>query len=446
MRRLRWLVLSGILVATLGASAPASAPASSASLSACGTVTSNTTLYADCIGPLTVAGSGIIVNLGGHTISCQGNASLTGIILANVTHDLIVGGNDGDPSVTDCGTGILISGGGSHTLKYLTVTGNLSNGIDLENTSHNWIESSSSSNNNGLGVLINGSDYNKLSKMCISENDGPLTVGGIFITPTSSYNKVEYVTLTANGEWGIRVDGGSNTISHTNITKTFTSGAPTDGIIIQGDGNTISYNVSNENLSGIDLRCGRTNLIIGNVANNNTQFGIVSHDHDIPTQFQCVAPFFPEHNTFTKNWAFGNGYPDLADYHFECTTNTWASNAFGTSDPDCIGADGGAGKPYFPPAKGIDLCKKLCVKTTTTYYYKDYSYYKNKHGNYVKYGKYNPFSYTYRGKWGSYTYTFRTYQNYGGTVCQYKNGYYGHTTDQDCEYYYVFDTNTSWWW
>src|SRR5437867_8357679 len=66
---MRRLLLTVLVVGCAGAVNVGSAQA----IADCGTITASTTLTADCAAPLVVGASGITVNLGGHSVLCNGS-------------------------------------------------------------------------------------------------------------------------------------------------------------------------------------------------------------------------------------------------------------------------------------------------------------------------------------------------------------------------------------
>src|SRR5262249_38191171 len=88
-------------------------------INACGTISSSTTLSADCSGTLTVGASGITVDLGGHSVICSGAPGTFGIQVGGWSDVLVKNG-----SVTDCGTGVSADGGNFNQYVRLTVVNN----------------------------------------------------------------------------------------------------------------------------------------------------------------------------------------------------------------------------------------------------------------------------------------------------------------------------------
>src|SRR5262249_47055489 len=122
-------------VAVVAAAAFVAAHAGVASGAACGTVTSNTVLTANCDAPLTIGASGIFVNLNGHAVVC--NAAVDGIDLAatwssvRVRNGSIVGGT------ATCTNGISV-GGDSNQFSSLTVRGATGSGIIVSGNSNTF--------------------------------------------------------------------------------------------------------------------------------------------------------------------------------------------------------------------------------------------------------------------------------------------------------------------
>lgn len=137
-------------------------------------------------------------------MTCGGDPNVIGIVVAGLTE---VHTNNG--TVTGCGTGILLSGGGSHHLNGLTATGNVccggggtGDGIRLEASHDNHINGSSASLNHAVGVRMVGSDRNRLNMMVINSNEGPPTCGGVLLV-NSDNNVVSSSDISDNGDFGV---------------------------------------------------------------------------------------------------------------------------------------------------------------------------------------------------------------------------------------------------
>ncbi|TMQ65295.1 MAG: right-handed parallel beta-helix repeat-containing protein [Candidatus Eisenbacteria bacterium] len=309
---------------------------------ACGTVTTNTNLSGDCMGPLVVGGSGITVNLGGHAVTCgtvpNPPSPFNGIEITAQTDVHVTNGE-----VKNCGTGIAITGGGGHQLSNLNVHnhgfggGNFGDGIRLTASSNNDIRNTTSSFNHALGVrLLGNSDFNKMASLELEQNDGPQISGGILLAFGADNNTVSSSFLLGNGNFGIGIAGSNNTIDlstevrqsnkgATPIAGTF-GGSPMPGIEVfssTSTGTTIRATTLVQNLVGVFLGSATNTTIQSSEASNNVLQGI-------------RLTFGARSNLVQSNKAFGNGTFDLEDDNPACDANTWKSNKFGTANQSCI--------------------------------------------------------------------------------------------------------------
>jgi parallel beta-helix repeat protein len=344
MRRLIWAVAA---VVVLASAASAAAPADStagATLAPCGTVTRNTTLKRDCLGPLTVAASNIKVNLGGHSVVCT--SPVDGIVLEDRSRVSIVKGH-----VHGCEIGIRIDGGNTNTVDGLHVDGNAWQGILIRGSSANVVRSTqvlgngttgrlgargvmvqrsadgeipsdgnvldrvTAKQNTAYGIEINGSTGNRLISVIADAN----AVGGISIDGLATSTTVESSRGSSNGGFGVFVSGSDNTIK----SSTFASNTGTRGFGVQlsltaartiVDGNVLDTNVVGIRIGGSD-NIVRNNGLAGN-SRDGIALGLMPDDAG------------PTGNVLTGNKASGSGRWDLADLVAGyCTLNTWHGNA-----------------------------------------------------------------------------------------------------------------------
>lgn len=236
-------------------------------------------------------------------MTCGGDPNVIGIVVAGLT-----GVHTNNGTVTGCGTGILLSGGGSHHLNGLTATGNVccggggtGDGIRLEASHDNHINGSSASLNHAVGVRMVGSDRNRLNMMVINSNEGPPTCGGVLLVDSDN-NVVSSSDISDNGDFGVEAFSGSdnNRIQSSTVNGTNFFGSPTPRIVVFGGTGTV---------------------VRGNSANGNS-FGI--------------ALFGATMSTVQSNTATGNTFFDLFEAIPGCDANTWKDNTFGTSNDPCI--------------------------------------------------------------------------------------------------------------
>lgn len=117
---------------------------------------------------------------------------------------------------------------------------------------------------------------------------------GIFVALSASRAKIMGPGTVTGFVQGIELDGGNASVRGVTTTGNF------GGIGMGSAGNSIR----------------------GNVANDNSSFGI--------SVFQGTG------NTIVGNSAHGNSFLDLFDENGNCTTNVWKGNDFGSAFPSCI--------------------------------------------------------------------------------------------------------------
>ena len=257
IRRLSLLSAASLLV-SVGIATPAHALARLA----CGrTVTSSVTLSAD-IGPcpgdgLIVAGSGITVNLGGHTVRGNGDPTndQVGVRLENVSGVVVTNG-----TVAAFAAGVALENTTRSTVKAIRAKNNRStgeinhgDGIVADGSSNNQILGNDVSGNgpfSGISML-DGANNNLVRGNNIHDNTlvraGPEQVGprqedyGVRFDTDASFNTVDSNTILANGSAGVNAPG----FQHTDnvITNNLIQGNGQQGIIEPGINYLLAGNV-----------------------------------------------------------------------------------------------------------------------------------------------------------------------------------------------------------
>jgi parallel beta-helix repeat protein len=271
----------------------------------CGVVVENTTLQGDCEGPLVVANSDLNVNLGGHTITCNGDTSRDGINITNQRNVHVENGR-----VTACGTGIDIQGGGSHRLNNLTVFANvgapagpgpvdpasfpLGDAIRLAMSHDNELRNVDTFDNTSCGARLVGSSRNDIRWLAGTNQScaAAMTFEANFNTVTSS-------------------------VGNDNRDAGF--------LVYLSNNNTLRANEARRNREGIGLFTGATNNVVqANVLTENQVLGGIR-----------VSPGATS-NVLQANRAFDNVPVDMNELNPGCDANIWKANQFGTASQPCV--------------------------------------------------------------------------------------------------------------
>ncbi|MEK6933565.1 MAG: LamG-like jellyroll fold domain-containing protein, partial [Nanoarchaeota archaeon] len=190
----------------------------------------------------TAIGNGTVIN---NTASFNFGfgVRIQGITNVNVTANFVSNNTLG---------GILLSGGGRHTVNFNTITNNSGNGLRLSTTG------------SGSNTIINNTiTYNSIS--------------GIDIVSSSVGNTVDNNTISFNGEAGI-----------------FKSSSSSGAIY------NFSFNVINFNKYGINLSLNGNSQIVNNVVNNNSHSGVITASNG-----GAVGVINIVNNSFNNNSIYG---------------------------------------------------------------------------------------------------------------------------------------------
>jgi hypothetical protein len=252
----------------------------------CGTLTSSTTLSADCEAPLTIGASGISVNLNGHSVVC--NSAVDGIVVpSTVSFARVVNGR--------------VVSGSSHCV----------NGINVGGDS-NRISSIAVHDPNHSGVMVGGSS----NRLIHVSADHALVDDGF--TVFGSFNVIGFGKATNNGDEGVGFFTGSdNTIFGSLVAHNGGQG------VISGDSRTkIFANRVSGNNQGIYLSDNSTGsfIFLNAVFGNTTGIEINNTSSS---------------NQVTANVSLQNGL-DMSDDNANCDANVWFFNLFNTRNQPCI--------------------------------------------------------------------------------------------------------------
>lgn len=264
------LLLSGVTTAP----AASAAEARGAELRCGAVVTTSIVLRADLTdcpnNGLVLAADNITVDLNGHTV--DGDGALVGECPEDTPCDVGIVNAAGHVgvtikagSVTGFRLGLLLVDGDENRLRHLSVSDNMGPGVLAVSSARLEVRSSLFTRNGvttdsaGLAAIDVTDSLIKANRM--SQNGD----AGLF-TRNSSRNRVIGNTMSDNLHAGIVVDGEGNTVSKNEVRRNG------DGIIAFGDDNVVSRNVVEDAVGcadecgiGISLEGGQRNLIADNV-------------------------------------------------------------------------------------------------------------------------------------------------------------------------------------
>jgi len=231
---------------------------------------------------LTVNGPAI-VDLGGHTVSCD-----TGVVGFQIGIKIVgKGAALRNGRVTDCGWGVVVLGGGGHQITKVF------------------------SERNAAGFYV-GSAHNSL------RDNGTVGVPGF--------------------SDGFFVQGDSNVLTGNMATgweRGFFVAAGCTFVCGTGSHNSLSRNTATGNTNGFALFSASNNTLTSNQAFGNGTGPACCPEGGIHVDSDSTR------NSISGNVALGNvplgsGASDLSDNTVNCDKNNWTNNVFGTSDQACI--------------------------------------------------------------------------------------------------------------
>lgn len=233
----------------------------------CGSlITTDTTLDSDigpCVGDgLIVVADDIRLDLGGHTVSGAGTGA--GVRVARQTGVEVTNG-----VIDGFHTGLVLDEADGNHVLWLTLRGNIRQGITVAGSHANLIEKNSILDNDGDAIRLGLSDRNVVRKNMAVGN-----VFGIGVADGSDGNLVEKNSVSASDVFGIAVFSTSidNRVEKNDVLGTHLG----DGIVVAADssGTQITKNVSSGNADdGIDVDNPAT-TVTQNTTNDNADLGI----------------------------------------------------------------------------------------------------------------------------------------------------------------------------
>ena len=258
---------------------------------------------------------GARLDLNGHTVSCAGGADTVGITLTGS------GAKLEDGRVKECGTGILLTGGGGHRLDDLRVTRNTADGISVQASSDNRFRDIVSSGNGSFGFRLTFSHRNTFKETNVKDNVGPQHCGGYLLFGSNS-NVITRSHIARNGDVGVQIHSSDrNTLKDNKVVDSNFLGRPTANVLLLEDAdenliqdNNLSSTDFGIALDGLNIGCksgGATrigcpettgadnNIIRCNKANDNARYGFAQASGNVG-------------NVFIRNTARGNGVANFA--------------------------------------------------------------------------------------------------------------------------------------
>lgn len=338
-------------------------------------VTASTTLQSD-IGPcygngMIVGADSIVVDLGGHAIRGfpgPADGDSAGIRLPQRVGVTVTNG-----TVTGFDAGMVVRGGGSNTLRGLTITDNvgpddvfsatLGDGIFIEDSASNQVVGNTISRNgifDGIGVYgaqanANTIENNLIENTVGSSDGGPAGQGIIINGASGTLPTAVLSNRVVNNVVRNNASAGISNINHV-------AGSILNNRV-EGNGRTNSVG------NGIGIQVGpffsaaAEMLIQGNEVHGNGVDGIrigprASGNHILDNDAGC-GPDDPVGCVDNNANPAANGYEnqtkgfDLHDLNVDCAGNRWSGNTWGTAyyAPDCTAAGGNGPAPTVAVAQ-----------------------------------------------------------------------------------------------
>jgi large repetitive protein len=252
-----------------------SSPALASHVSCGDTITTDTMLDSDLLNcpntGIVIGADNITLDLNGHTIDGDGKLQEdcaeicdTGVVNDGYSRVTIQGG-----SVRDFAVGAFVLGASSNRLRRLSASRNLFVGLLVVESTATQVEQNSASDNgrttNGTGIVVFASHDNRIERNMVSRNGDE----GMFIGESDN-NRIVRNLVADNVFAGIAMEGDDhNELSGNRVLRNG------DGIIVIGDGNTITRNHVADAVGcpedggigcgfGISLEGGSHNLVAGN--------------------------------------------------------------------------------------------------------------------------------------------------------------------------------------
>lgn len=286
-------------------------------------VSTSQKLSANCTGGIRVTADNVFLDLGGRTLSCAG-ITFFGIEVIDRRGVRIENG-----TVTGCGGGIYIAGGGKHTVKKVKLLGQSGKGLQLWGSAQNWVEGvEAKGNSTGIDVRADErSPYtpavdNMFKAVKLEEN----TAHGLALDKDSTDNEVRDSTISRNGQHGIFFGerAARNSIIHNNIENNGWVGMDPYGANFVTKNSVKKNGTTGTVLKGGIILRNSNNIVLDNDVLENGGDGIAAGIlSEGPLNDARIG------NSIKLNTTDRNTVYDLADYAFGndfCDQNDWKSN------------------------------------------------------------------------------------------------------------------------
>lgn len=269
----------------------------------CGTITKNTKLKANCVGPMVIEADNIVVDLKNFSVLCSGEESTQqGVVLQNRKGVTVKYGT------INCPNPLVVSGGESNKFKHLVLDSERfdhNNAAFLENTNNNLFYMVTARGGwESRALLVENGNGNMFDRLTLSSSERT----SVSITGSGNTLKKSTINTVCPDSLGIYLFGNNNLID----TNKVEAMAAEKGISIFGNGNTIQRNSFAYALIGVSLE-GQGNLVKKNTISGLDYGAIIDGSG----------------NRMVENYAQNNTTIDLTD-HAVCGSNTWYRNRFGT--------------------------------------------------------------------------------------------------------------------
>lgn len=281
----------------------------------CGQVITQDTVLDGDVGPcpgtgIVIGAADITLDLGGHTIVGAPSTTAPGILLqaptsgaSNVRVRIMNG------TVAGFAVGVSVVTSFDNTIQRLVVRDNLCHGIQLR----------------GFGSASPPTTGNLVRENVLRGNG----CAGVHLVQRAGGNVIERNVITANAGAGVLVQptGPNNTPQNNLVRQNVIAANGADGISEFGFLNTFSGNVIRANAAnGVRIPqfpAGGGSRVEGNQVHRNGANGV-------------IIERFRHGIHVIGNTATDNGAVDLVDQNFECDSNVWRANRFGTRNQPCI--------------------------------------------------------------------------------------------------------------
>ena len=300
-------------------------------LESCPVVVENTHLETDCLGPMVVGASDVVINLGGHQVLCEGSGS--GIVIVQRSNVHVTNGH-----VHSCTFGLVVRGS-SHEFTNLHVDGNTV-GADVF-ASETTFQANTFSNNEQIGLTVGGrgnlisagmvfannnlalalhqGSSTVVSSTFLDNNHGVDLQSGAHAVLSSHFERHSTAIIVSNRVTSSIVQGNT-------ITETFFDGLGSAAISVgTGGHNTIKANQIYDNaVPAIELLGSPGNTIVENHVFRNAGGGV-------------VVRLGSTGNYIAQNTARDNVPFDIEDDNPNCDANVYENNNFATTNqPVCV--------------------------------------------------------------------------------------------------------------